>query len=151
MTTMFSTSQAPRPVGLYPHSRKIGPWIYLSGIGPRKPDTEASALDVPGLELDASGRYKSFDFEAQVRQVFENVRAVLAQHGADLEHLVNVTVYLTDMKRDFLAFNRLYAEILGPLEHKPCRTTVEVGALPTEIVVELQCVAYLDPIEAGAE
>ncbi|MFM7912068.1 MAG: RidA family protein, partial [Bacteroidota bacterium] len=98
MTTMFSTSQAPRPVGLYPHSRKIGPWIYLSGIGPRKPDTEASALDVPGLELDASGRYKSFDFEAQVRQVFENVRAVLAQHGADLEHLVNVTVYLTDMK-----------------------------------------------------
>ena len=138
---MFSTSQAPRPVGLYPHSRKIGPWIYLSGIGPRKPDTEASALDVPG--------YKAFDFEAQVRQVFENVRAVLAQHGADLEHLVNVTVYLADMKRDFLTFNRLYAEILGPLEPKPCRTTVEVGALPTEIVVELQCVAYLDSIEKG--
>jgi len=143
-TTMYSTSNAPRPVGLYPHSRKVGPWIYLSGIGPRRPDTEASALDVPGLELDSSGRYKAFDLEAQVRQVFENVRAVLAQHGAGLEHLVNVTVYLTDMKRDFLTFNRLYAEILEPFENKPCRTTVQVGTLPTEIVVELQCVAYLD-------
>jgi 2-aminomuconate deaminase len=113
-------------------------------MGPRRPDTEASALDVPGLELDASGHYRACDPEAQVRQVFENVRAVLAQHGAGLEHLVSVTVYLTDMKRDFVAFNRLYAEILGPLENKPCRTTVEVGALPTEIVVELQCVAYLE-------
>jgi 2-aminomuconate deaminase len=143
-STMFSTSGAPRPVGLYPHSRRIGPWIYLSGIGPRRPDTEASALDVPGLELDASGRYKAFDLEAQVRQVFENVRSVLAQHGAGLEDLVDVTVFLTDMKRDFLVFNRLYAEIMGPLANKPCRTTVEVGALPTEIVVELKCVAYLE-------
>jgi 2-aminomuconate deaminase len=141
-STMFSTSSAPRPVGLYPHSRRIGPWIYLSGIGPRKPDTEAAALDVPGLERDANGRYLAFDFEAQVRQVFANVEAVLAQHGANPAHLVSVTVYLTDMKRDFNCFNKGYAAWMEGVDPRPCRTTVEVGALPTDISIELQCVAY---------
>lgn len=139
MSHKISTQNAPKPVGLYPHARKAGNLLFLSGIGPRT--TQGDHSTVPGLELDASGNFKAFDFEAQCISVFNNVRAVLEASGAKWENLVDVTVFLTDMKRDFHTYNRLYAEYFK--DNQPCRTTVEVKSLPTPIAIELKCMAYL--------
>ena len=130
------TDNAPKPVGLYPHARRAGDFLFLSGIGPRSADGSG----IPGLELDANGNHTAFDFEAQCHSVFRNVRAVLDSAGLLWEDLVDVTVFLTDMKRDFHTYNRIYAEYFR--EHQPCRTTVEVKSLPTPIAIELKCVAY---------
>ena len=133
------TSAAPAPVGAYPHARRVGDLLFLSGVGPRMPGGNA----VPGNVHDAEGRLISYDFEAQCRQVFTNVRAVLEASGARWEDLVDVTVYLTDMARDFPAYNRLYAEFFAGVD--ACRTTLGVTALPTPIAIELKCVAALPP------
>jgi 2-aminomuconate deaminase len=122
---MIHSPRAPAPVGLYPHARRAGGLLFLSGIGPRRPGTN---------EIPAS-------FEEQCRSVFANVRTVLEDSGARWEDLVDVTVFLTDMKRDFATYNRLYAEHFAAAQ--PCRTTVEVGALPTEISIELKCIAEI--------
>lgn len=129
--------KAPKPVGLYPHARRVGNLLFLSGIGPRDPATDG----VPGLELSKSGNYVAFDFAAQCHSVFQNVRAVLEASGARWEDLVDVTVFLTDMTRDFHTYNRIYAEYFS--EHQPCRTTVGISALPTPIAIELKCIAVL--------
>ncbi|WP_413625932.1 RidA family protein [Luteibacter sp. Lutesp34] len=126
---------APAPVGAYPHARRVGQLLFLSGIGPREPATNA----IPGNVMDADGNLLSYDIEAQCRQVFANVRTVLEASGARFEDLVDVTVYLTDMAHDFATYNRLYAEAFAGVD--ACRTTVEVNALPTPIAIELKCVA----------
>jgi 2-aminomuconate deaminase len=136
--TSITADRAPRPVGAYPHARRAGNLLFLSGIGPREPDTDA----IPGLTLDANGAVVSYDFAAQCLSVFRNVRAVLDAAGARWDQLVDVTVFLTDMRRDFATFNRLYAEHFG--DAQPCRTTVEIQRLPTPIAVELKCIAALD-------
>lgn len=128
---------APAPVGAYPHARRVGPLLFLSGIGPRVPGTDA----IPGNVVDASGALVSHDIDAQCRQVFANVRAVLEASGARFEDLVDVTVYLTDMAGDFATYNRLYAEAFAGVD--ACRTTVEINALPTAIAIELKCVAAI--------
>lgn len=128
---------APKPVGLYPHARRVGNLLFLSGIGPRDPETDS----VPGLERSPAGNYLRFDFEAQAHSVFRNVRAVLESCGARWEDLVDVTVFLTDMKRDFHAFNRIYAEYFK--DTQPCRTTVGIDSLPTPIAIELKCIAVI--------
>ena len=138
-----SASNAPQPVGLYPAARKVGNLLFVSGIGPRLPKSAPAASSVPGLALDAAGNYQSFDFEAQVHSVMANVRTVLEENGAKWSDLVDVTVFLTDMRRDFSAFNRLYAEYFADVNPRPCRTTGEVGALPTPIAVELKVIAVL--------
>lgn len=143
MQNQINTKQAPGAVGAYPHARKVGQFLYLSGIGPRAAGTAASDPQVPGLQLDKSGHFESFDFEAQVHAVFANVKAVLEASGATMADLVDITVYLTDMQRDFRTFNRIYADYVAALDPKPCRTTVEVSALPTPIAIELKCIAYL--------
>lgn len=135
--TDFETSKAPRPVGPYPHAKRIGNWLYLSGVGPRLPGNN----EVPGNEKDASGRLIRYDIAAQCHSVMQNVRSILEAAGGRLEDLVDITVFLTDMKHDFESFNRIYAEYFG--DHRPCRTTVEVNALPTEIAIELKCIAHL--------
>ena len=122
-------------MGAYPHARRVGNLLFLSGIGPRK----RGSRDIPGVSLRADGSVESYDIEAQCRSVFANVRAVLEDAGARWEDLVDVTVYLTHMKRDFAAYNRLYAEHFATA--RPCRTTVEVTALPTPIAIELKCIA----------
>jgi 2-aminomuconate deaminase len=124
-------------VGAYPHARRVGNLLFLSGIGPRK----RGSREIPGVALRADGSVESYDIEAQCRSVFANVRAVLEDAGARWEDLVDVTVFLTDMKRDFAAYNRLYTEYFK--EARPCRTTVEVGALPTPISIELKCIAEI--------
>ena len=138
----ISTTNAPKPVGLYPHARKVGDLLFLSGVGPRTAGSDASDSGVPGLELDHNGNFKAFDFEAQVHSVFQNVKSILKASGSSWEQLVDVTVFLVDMKRDFQTFNRLYAEYFK--ENQPCRTTVEINNLPTPIAIELKCIATVE-------
>lgn len=133
----INADSAPKPVGLYPHARKVGNLLFLSGIGPRDPESDG----VPGLVRTPTGNYAEFDFEAQAHSVFRNVKAVLEASGANWENLVDITVFLTNMERDFVAFNRIYAEYFR--DHQPCRTTVGIDSLPTPIAIELKCIAWI--------
>jgi len=137
MSDVVRTEQAPAPVGAYPHARRVGNLLFLSGVGPRTPGTNA----IPGNVHDEQGRLVGYDIEAQCRQVFANVRAVLEASGAHWEDLVDVTVFLTDMARDFPAYNKLYAEYFAGVD--ACRTTLGITALPTPIAIELKCVAAI--------
>ncbi len=139
--TVIHADDAPAPVGTYPHARRVGDLLFLSGIGPRHPGSNA----IPGNVHDAAGTLVAYDIEAQCRQVFANVRAVLEASGAGWGDLVDVTVFLTDMTRDFATYNRLYAEHFVGVE--ACRTTVGISTLPTPIAIELKCVAAL-PVTA---
>jgi len=133
----IQSSRAPEPVGLYPHARRVGNLLFLSGVGPRK----RGSKEIPGVTLDESGDILDHDIEAQCRSCFENVRAVLEDAGSGWENVVDVTVFLTDMKRDFPGFNKIYAEYFA--SNQPARTTLEVGALPTPIAVELKVIAVV--------
>jgi len=139
MQTTHNSQTAPEPVGHYPHARRVGNLLFLSGIGPRR----RGSKDIPGVTLDSAGEIESYDIEAQCRSVFQNVRDVLEACGAQWGDLVDVTVYLTNMRADFAAYNRLWAEYFadGTGSGPPCRTTVEVTALPTPIAIELKCIA----------
>jgi 2-aminomuconate deaminase len=138
----ISTNKAPKPVGLYPHARKVGNLLFLSGVGPRTAGSDATDSVVPGLELDKNGNFISFDFEAQCKSVFDNVRIILEESGSSWEQLVDVTVFLVNMKRDFQIYNRVYAEYFK--DNLPCRTTVEISSLPTPIAIELKCIATIE-------
>ncbi|MBK8444830.1 MAG: RidA family protein [Sphingobacteriales bacterium] len=140
-SSTIKTQQAAAPVGAYPHARRMGNFLFLSGIGPR--EAGDNPHQIPGTRIDARGNFESFDFEAQVHSVFRNIQAVLEASGARWEDLVDVTVFLVNMKRDFNTFNRIYAEYFKT--NQPCRTTVEVSALPTPIAIELKCIAYIEP------
>lgn len=137
METSINCNNAPKPVGLYPHAKKVGNLLFLSGIGPRDLND-----NIPGLKLDKNGNFLEFSFEAQCRSVFENVRAVLEESGSSWGQLVDVTVFLVNMKRDFATYNRLYAEYFA--DNQPCRTTVEINSLPTPIAIELKCMATIE-------
>lgn len=138
MSERISTDKAPKPVGLYPHARRVGNLLFLSGIGPRTAGTD----EIPGLKLDKNGNFLEFDFAAQCRNVFENVRIVLEESGSGWDKLVDVTVFLVNMKRDFATYNAIYAEYFK--DNQPCRTTVEINSLPTPIAIELKCIATID-------
>ena len=140
MSDAIHADKAPKAVGHYPHARRAGKLLFLSGIGPRDPQTNAIA----GNEYFADGRVRKYDIEAQARAVFANVRAVLDASGAHWEDLVDVTVYLTDMARDFKAYNAVWAEHFPDPATAPCRTTLGITALPTPIAIELKCVAHLE-------
>lgn len=139
--SIVRTGAAPKPVGAYPHARRVGDLLFLSGIGPRDAATDA----IPGNEYDADGRLTAYDITAQAHAVFANVRAVLEASGARWEDLVDVTVYLTDMARDFKAYNAVWAEYFPDIDTAPCRTTLGISALPTPIAIELKCVAAVAP------
>ncbi len=136
------TDTTPAPVGAYPHARRVGDLLFLSGVGPRQPVSNA----IPGNLHDEVGRLIEYDIEAQCRQVFANVRAVLEASGARWADLVDVTVFLTDMQRDFPAYNRLYAEYFADVD--ACRTTLGISSLPTPIAIELKCIAVLPSPQA---
>ncbi|MFP2925608.1 RidA family protein [Pyxidicoccus sp. 3LG] len=131
------SQKAPEPVGLYPHARRVGNLLFLSGVGPRERGTKK----IPGVELDAEGNITSYDIEAQCHSVFRNVRYILEDAGSSWEKLVDVTVYLTNMKKDFPTYNRLWAEYFK--DNPPCRTTLEINRLPTPIAIELKCIATI--------
>jgi 2-aminomuconate deaminase len=134
---IVNSSKAPEPVGLYPHARKVGNLLFLSGVGPRERGTK----QIPGVELDEAGNIVSYDIETQCRSVFRNVRYILEEAGSSWDRIVDVTVFLTDMKADFPAYNRLYAEYFA--DNQPCRTTVEISRLPTPIAIELKVIAVI--------
>ncbi len=131
------SQKAPEPVGLYPHARKVGDLLFLSGVGPRERNTKK----IPGVNLDENGNIISYNIEEQCHSVFKNVRMILEDAGSSWEKLVDVTVFLTNMKDDFPIYNRLWAEYFGT--NPPCRTTLEINCLPTPIAIELKCIATL--------
>ena len=131
------SNQAPEPVGAYPHARKVGDLLFLSGIGPRKKNSK----EIPGVTLNDDGTVKSYNIEEQCHSVFQNIKFVLEDSGASWENLVDVTVFLTNMKEDFPIYNKIYKEYFK--DNRPCRTTVEISSLPTPIAIELKCIASL--------
>ncbi len=140
MTDSVISQRAPEPVGAYPHARRVGNLLFLSGIGPRR----RGAAEIPGVTLDARGGVVAYDIAAQCRSVFENIRVILEDAGATWNDIVDVTVFLTNMKDDFAVFNGVYAEYFaGPGRPNPTRTTVEVNCLPTPIAVELKVIAAI--------
>ncbi|MDQ3073572.1 MAG: RidA family protein [Bacteroidota bacterium] len=134
----YNSSQAPEPVGLYPHARRVGNLLFLSGVGPRERNTKK----IPGVELDQKGTIISYDIEAQCHSVFRNVKSILEASGSSWDKLVDVTVYLTNMKDDFPAYNRIWATYF--IDNAPCRTTLEINCLPTPIAIELKCIATIE-------
>ena len=137
MNDKFSTDKAPAPVGLYPHSRKLGNILFLSGIGPREAGTNA----IPGNEYDAEGKLIKYDIAAQCHSVFKNVKVVLEESGSKWENMVDITVFLTNMKDDFKIYNELYAQYFK--DAQPTRTTIEIKSLPTPIAIELKVIASI--------
>ena len=140
MSDAIHAASAPKAVGHYPHARRVGNLLFLSGIGPRDPADDS----IPGNDYFADGRVRKYDIEAQARAVLANVRAVLDASGARWDDLVDITVYLTDMARDFKAYNAVWAEHFPDAASAPCRTTVGITALPTPIAIELKCIAVLE-------
>lgn len=134
----ISSDQAPEPVGAYPHAKRVGNLLFLSGVGPRKKGSK----EIPGVTLNEAGEIVAYDIETQCHSVFKNVKLILEASGSKWENLVDVTVYLTNMKKDFATFNRIYADYFTI--NQPCRTTVEVNALPTPIAIELKCIAVTE-------
>jgi len=129
------SSKAPEPVGLYPHARKVGNLLFLSGMGPR----QKGSKQIPGVTLDDKGNITAYDIEIQCRSVFDNIKAVLEEAGSGWDKIVDVTVFLTNMKADFATYNRVYGEYFK--ENQPCRTTIEIKSLPTPIAIELKVIA----------
>lgn len=134
----INSGKAPEPVGAYPHARRVGNLLFLSGVGPRERGTKK----IPGVTLNDIGEIVDYDIETQVRSVFQNVRYILEEAGTSWENLVDVTVYLTNMKADFPTYNRLWAEYF--VNNPPCRTTLEINCLPTPIAIELKCIAVME-------
>lgn len=135
---IFNSQKAPAPVGLYPHARKVGDLLFLSGVGPRKAGTK----EIPGVNLSSEGEIISYDIAEQCHSVFTNVRLILEASGSSWDNLVDITVFLTNMKDDFKIYNQIYAEYFK--DSQPCRTTVEINALPTPIAIELKCIATIE-------
>jgi 2-aminomuconate deaminase len=138
MNNSIESSKAPEPVGLYPHARRVGNLLFLSGVGPRERGTKK----IPGVELDESGNITSYDIEAQCRSVFRNIKYILEDSGSSWDKIVDVQVFLTNMKDDFKTYNKLWAEYFS--ENPPCRTTIEINCLPTPIAIELKVIATID-------
>lgn len=145
MSDAIHAAHAPKAVGRYPHARRVGELLFLSGIGPRDPASNG----IPGNVHDAEGRLIAYDIAAQTHAVFANVRAVLDASGARWEDLVDVTVYLTDMARDFAVYNAIWADYFPDAATAPCRTTLGITALPTPIAIELKCIAVAPKDIAG--
>jgi 2-aminomuconate deaminase len=137
MSSIVMSDRAPEALGPYPHARRVGNLLFISGMGPRRRGEKS----VPGVEVDAAGRVLRYDIEAQCRAVFDNVRVILEDAGSSWERLVDVTVFLTDLERDFATYNRIYGEYFGQVQ--PTRTTIGVARLPGPIAIELKCIATL--------
>jgi 2-aminomuconate deaminase len=138
MSESFESHRAPEPVGAFPHAKRVGNLLFLSGIGPRV----RGSKEIPGVTVDSAGEIVGYDIEKQCHAVFENVRLVLEDAGASWNDIVDVTVFLTDMEKDFPIYNRIYPEYFaGAGKPNPTRTTVEIGALPTPIAIELKVIA----------
>jgi len=137
MKCTFNSLKAPEPVGSYPHAKKVGNLLFLSGVGPRV----RGSKDIPGVTLGPSGKIINYDIEKQCVSVFNNVRQILSESGSDWKNIVDVTVFLTNMKDDFKVYNRVYSQYFSDV--MPTRTTVEINCLPTPIGIELKVIATI--------
>ena len=133
----FNSSRAPEPVGPYPHAKRIGNFLFLSGVGPRKKGDK----NIPGVTLSENGEIQDYDIEVQCKAVFDNVRFILEDAGSSWEKIVDVQVFLTNMKNDFKTYNKIYAEYFK--KNQPCRITIEIKSLPTPIAIELKVIATI--------
>ena len=133
----FNSERAPRAVGLYPHARKVGNLLFLSRVGPRK----AGQTDIPGVNLNENGKIESYDIEKQCHSVFANIKYILEDSGSSWENIIDVQVFLTNMKDDFKTYNKIYADYFK--DNQPCRTTIEIKSLPTPIAIELKIIANI--------
>ena len=133
----FNSDRAPRAVGLYPHARKVGNLLFLSGVGPRK----AGQTDIPGVTLNENGEIESYDIEQQCHSVFQNIKYILEDSGSSWDNIIDVQVFLTNMKDDFKTYNKIYADYFK--DNQPCRTTIEIKSLPTPIAIELKVIATI--------
>lgn len=138
MSDKINSSKAPEPVGLYPHARRVGNLLFLSGVGPR----QRGSKKIPGVELDDNNNIISYDIETQCRSVFQNIKYILEDAGSSWDKIIDVTVFLTNMKDDFPIYNKVYAEYFK--DNLPCRTTIEINCLPTPIAIELKVIATID-------
>ncbi len=134
----FESKKAPEPVGLYPHAKRVGYLLFVSGVGPRERGTKK----IPGVELSPDGQILSYDIEIQCHSVFKNVKNILEESGSSWNQLIDVTVFLTNMKDDFDTYNRIWADYFK--DNPPCRTTVEINCMPTPIAIELKCIATVE-------
>ncbi|MCK9508638.1 MAG: RidA family protein [Pigmentiphaga sp.] len=122
------------PRGKFPHIKRAGDFLFVSGTSSRRPDNSFA-----GVEVDAMGTTK-LDIRDQTRAVIENIRDILAAEGADLSHVVEISAYLVDMN-DFGAYNQVYGEFFD--YDGPTRTTVAVHQLPhPHLRIEIKAVAY---------
>lgn len=135
----IDSGKAPEPVGLYPHARRVGNLLFLSGVGPR----ERGKKEIPGVTLNENGEIIAYDIEIQCHSVFKNVKYILEDAGSSWDNIVDVTVFLTNMKDDFKTYNKLWAEYFQ--KNTPCRTTLEINCLPTPIAIELKVIATINP------
>ncbi len=133
-----NSKRAPLAVGVYPHARKVGKFLYLSGVGPR----QLGETSIPGVELDVDGKITNYDIEKQCHAVFNNVKLIVEDCGSNWDKIFDVTVFLTNMKDDFQIYNKVYAQYFGDIQ--PCRTTIEINALPTPIAIELKVIALIN-------
>ena len=133
----FNSSRAPQAVGLYPHARKVGRLLFLSGVGPRV----ANQKEIPGVVLNDKGEIESYDIAEQCHSVFRNIKYILEDAGSSWQNIVDVQVFLTNMKDDFKVYNQIYAEYFK--DNQPCRTTIEIKSLPTPIAIELKIIATI--------
>jgi len=138
MNEHFDSQKAPEPVGLYPHARRVGNLLFMSGVGPR----QRGSKQIPGVETNELGEVVSYDIEAQCHSVFANVRAIVEDAGSSWDQIFDVTVFLTNMADDFKTYNQIYAKYFA--DNQPCRTTVEINCLPTPIAIELKCIATIE-------
>ena len=137
MVPSFCSQSAPEPVGLYPHSKKVGNLLFLSGVGPRKKNSR----DIPGVVLSKTGDVLSYCIEKQCISVFENIKIILEESGSCWNNIIDVTTFLTNMKDDFSVYNKIYGHYFKtPF---PTRTTIEVNKLPTPIAIELKIIATI--------
>jgi len=136
-SNIINSSKAPEPVGAYPHARRVGNLLFLSGVGPREKGTKK----IPGVELDAAGNITAYDIEVQCHSVFKNIAYILEDSGSSWDKIIDVTVFLTNMKADFAAYNKIYAAYFK--DNQPCRTTIEINCLPTPIAIELKVIATI--------
>tara|TARA_B100001029_G_C15031701_1_gene437404 strand:- start:1055 stop:1471 length:417 start_codon:yes stop_codon:yes gene_type:complete len=134
---IINSEKAPKPVGPYPHARQVGNLLFLSGVGPR----QVGKNEIPGVKLNKNGNIISYDIEKQCRSVFANVKSILEESGSSWSQLIDITIFLTNMKKDFKIYNKIYAEYFK--ENQPCRTTIEINSLPTPIAIELKCIATI--------
>ena len=133
----FNSKRAPQAVGLYPHARKVGNLLFLSGVGPRK----LGQVKIPGVTINKNGEIENYNIETQCHAVFENIRFILEDAGSSWENIIDVQVFLTNMKNDFKTYNEIYAEYFK--NNQPCRTTIEIKSLPTPIAIELKVIATI--------